>query len=174
MKVRVGIVIGLAVVVLVLVMGSWEPGVVVTPLPPARDDAPAVGPLVLAPGSLLVIDAPEFHAEIDASGRGRILSTNRASAEGSEARSEALTLDPATLEMILGDLGRLKALWSARKVGEAAAIEPGDVSDTAEQTPAITVEERMADGTARVVLRLGASSPEFEETHRALTPLRFR
>lgn len=152
--------------------------VATTTLPQTHDAAPDVGPLTIAPGSRLRIATPEFSADLDESGAGRITRMDAAKNPPEPMPEEKIALDPQTRARLCLALGRLKAAWSARKVGEAA-LSPDlrDVPHNAipdESHPTIQIEEIAVDGSHHLILSLAPSSPEYSATWDALTPLRLR
>ncbi|MEK8023970.1 MAG: hypothetical protein AAB229_09210, partial [Candidatus Hydrogenedentota bacterium] len=156
-----------------------ESPVTTTTLPQQLYSAtPEVGPLTLTTGAHLKIITPEFSAELDDSGAGSIIRLDPSKTPPEPFPQETLSLDRHTMAQLLLDLGRLKASWSARKVGEAA-LSP-DLRDLPQEAildesdPVLVIEEVMPGSASRTVLQLTAASPEYRATWDALTPLRLR
>ncbi len=169
--------------VVVLAVTAWwmkRPVVTSTTLPTVSSSIPIAAPLALDTGSRLVIVSPEFMAELDGAGRGRIL--------GAEANGERLpvgetgimtagawrplALDEATRERLLADLGQIRSAWAARTAGEEASDTVATSTATSGDRPSLVIEEVKADRTTRLIFQLTTSSPEFAAAAEALTPLR--
>lgn len=173
---------GLALLIVAAALGASlyfssvkNSGMVATPLPPSNE-AQDVGVLIIAPGSLLRIRAPEFSAELDAQGKGTIVKMDMTRSPAVAGARIPVTLDGEVYRRLLENLGTLKAAWSARKAGEAALSPdlrlPPEEELADESNPSIVIEEVASDGKKRLVLQLTVNSAEFAETNDALTPLR--
>lgn len=139
-------------------------------LPPqAANSEPEVGPLGMDTGMKLRVTTLEFEAEISETGLVSRQFFAHAQAE------RVIALDSATFRRLREDLGRLKASWSARKVGEdASLVHPPDTaaSVTAPAETAIVIREIRRDGGERLLIAVSPTAPEYAELEAALTPIR--
>lgn len=168
-------------------IGGWwmkRPTVTSTTLPTVESSTPTAAPLSLDTGARLVIVSPEFIAELDADGRGRIIDANPSRAgDPAHERPRAsdtplvnvgawkpLLIDAPTVNRLLSDLGRIRSSWASRTAGEAAA--DSGVAATGGERPLIVIEEVKSDRSTRLIFQLTASSPEYAAAGEAFTPLR--
>lgn len=146
--------------------------IVSTPLPSLAPEKPLqVGPLAIAESSVLVIVTPELHAKIAAGGAARIIKIDPDRLPGQEPSEIPLRLSGPVWNELLAGLGRLKAAWTTRLVGESAGDEDASIMD-GEPDALILVEELRADGGHRIIMRLRPDDPEYENLRDLLTPLR--
>lgn len=175
--VLVGIVVLICAVAIMLIVRRGGPSRTTVPLPSTPvSESPQVGPLQIAPASLLIVTTPDFHVEIDSQGVGAIVRAVANTAPAEAAQKQDFVLPAEAGERLMADLGRIKAAWSTREVGEDAVVETGAAASPSD-TPSIdqsviTVEERSTDGSMRLLIRMISSSPEYEDLQKALTPLR--
>lgn len=146
--------------------------IVSTPLAGLNPEEPLrVGPIVLTNGARLVIVTPELHARIDGTGEARILRNDPNRLPGQEPPEIVIKLGATGWNDLLTDLGRLKAAWATRTVGESAQGD-GNQTPPDDAETLIRIDEEMANGTLRILIRLHPNDPEYEELRRILTPLR--
>jgi hypothetical protein len=172
---RPAIIVGAILLALLVTAGiffSWRSRrVISTPIVGLQPEAPLrVGPLNLSEGSALVIVTPELHAKIDATGSARLYRVDPERLPGQAPPEIMVALGEAGWKDLLLELGRLKAAWTTRTVGEAAAGDALSPSDT--PSAVILVEEESPGGDRRNHLRLRPNDPEYEELRRILTPLK--
>ena len=145
--------------------------VISTPIVALQPEAPLrVGPLALAESATLVIVTSEFHAKIDATGAARLYRVTPNRPPGQAPPEITVALGETGWKNLLLELGRLKAAWTTRIVGEAAASDAAPLPDT--PSAVILVEEESPGGERRNHLRLHPDAPEYEELRRILMPLR--
>jgi hypothetical protein len=180
-KILLVLVVMAASIAVVLAILPDRPAVVSTPLSsPTVNESPQVGPLLLSDDARLEIHSSGLHAEFAPSGEGMIIRAD----PGGLPVERIVTLDSAQFRTLLADLGRVKAAWGARQVGEAAAGTPGRPAETAESSPAtevagpttdradaILIREKLSDGSTRSSMRLAPEDPEYEDARAAITPL---